>query len=126
MSRHDEPSICGNIGDFIAGGLDSQPALRRGSRLARLRRNPFLRTLYSTKAVLLWAPITVAMPNKRRQPIGSTSIEDLVRELLAEPDKWLDTKNEQLGGVKPGDLMGTVNEPVLRNLLEAIKYGSFS
>ena len=51
---------------------------------------------------------------------------DMVRDLIAEPDKWLDTENDQLGGVTPRQLIGTSKEPVLRNLLEAIKYGSFS
>ena len=47
-------------------------------------------------------------------------------DLIAAPEAWLDTKNEQLGGEKPRDLIGTSREPVLRNLLEAIEYGSFS
>jgi hypothetical protein len=50
----------------------------------------------------------------------------MVRELVAQPDKWLDTKNDQLGGMKPRDLLGTSQEPVLRSLLEAIQHGSFS
>jgi hypothetical protein len=54
------------------------------------------------------------------------SVEDLVRELVDQPDKWLDTENDQLGGEKPRELVGTPKEPVLRNLLEAIKHGSFS
>ena len=54
------------------------------------------------------------------------SVEDLVRELIDQPDTWLDTENDQLGGEKPRKLVGTPKEPVLRNLLEAIKHGSFS
>jgi hypothetical protein len=54
------------------------------------------------------------------------SVEDLVRELIDKPNKWLDTENDQLGGEKPRDLVGTPKEPVLRDLLEAIKHGSFS
>jgi hypothetical protein len=54
------------------------------------------------------------------------SIDDLVSELVDEPDKWLETNNDQPGGEKPGELVGTPREPVLRNLLEAIRYGSFS
>ncbi len=49
-----------------------------------------------------------------------------MRELVDEPDKWLDTKNDQLGGEKPRTLVGTPKEPVLRNLLDAIRNGSFS
>jgi hypothetical protein len=50
------------------------------------------------------------------------SVEDLVRDLVAAPDKWLDTKNDQLGGEKPGDLAGTPKEPVLP---DAISTGRF-
>ncbi len=66
------------------------------------------------------------IPKKKPHLTSLPSVEDLARALLAEPDKWLDTKHDQLGGVKPRDLVGTSKEPVLRNLLEAIKYGSFS
>jgi len=71
-------------------------------------------------------PPIMAVPKKKPQSSPSPSIEDLVRELVDEPDKWLDTENAQLGGEKPRDLAGTAKEPVLRNLLEAIKHGSFS
>lgn len=61
----------------------------------------------------------------KRKPL-SPSVEDLARELVDEPDKWLDTENDQLGGEKPRLLIGTPQEFVLRNLLEAIRDGSFS
>jgi hypothetical protein len=68
----------------------------------------------------------MGIPKKKPRSVSSPSIEDLVRELIDEPDKWLDTKNDQLGGEKPRNLVGTSKEPVLRNLLEAVKHGSFS
>jgi hypothetical protein len=68
----------------------------------------------------------MGIPKKKPHATPLPSVEVLARELLAEPDKWLDTKNDQLGGEKPRDLVGTPKEPVLRNLLEPIKYGSFS
>lgn len=68
----------------------------------------------------------MAIPKKKPAPPPLPSVEDMVRELVAEPDKWLDTAHDQLGGEKPRQLVGTPKEPVLRNLLEAIKYGSFS
>jgi hypothetical protein len=68
----------------------------------------------------------MGIPKKNLGSVPSSSIEDLARELVDEPDKWLDTKNDQLGGAKPRDLVGTSKEPVVRNLLEAIRYGSFS
>ena len=68
----------------------------------------------------------MGIPKKRPRSAPLPSVEDLVRELIDEPDKWLDTNNDQLGGEKPRDLVGTPKEPVLRNLLEGIRYGSFS
>jgi hypothetical protein len=68
----------------------------------------------------------MAIPKKKPGSTPLPSIEEMVRDLVAEPDKWLNTENDQLGGERPRDLVGTPKEPVLRNLLEAIKYGSFS
>jgi len=68
----------------------------------------------------------MAIPKKKPHSTILPSVEDLVRELVDEPDKWLDTQNDQLGGEKPRALVGSPKEPVLRNLLEAIRDGSFS
>jgi hypothetical protein len=68
--------------------------------------------------------VTMSMPRKARRLEQTT--EELVRELIDEPDRWLDTKNDQLGGARPRDLLNTEREPVLRGLLEAIRDGSFS
>jgi len=68
----------------------------------------------------------MAIPRKAPSAPPPPSVVALARELIAEPDKWLDTENDQLGGARPRDLVGTPKEPILRNLLEAIKYGSFS
>lgn len=68
----------------------------------------------------------MALPKRKSAPPPLPLIEDMVRDLVAEPDKWLDTENEQLGGEKPRNLIGTPKEAVLRNLLEAIQHGSFS
>lgn len=68
----------------------------------------------------------IRKPKKNLPSTACPSVEDLARELIDEPDKWLDTENDQLGGEKPRELVGTPKEPVLRNLLEAIKHGSFS
>lgn len=70
--------------------------------------------------------LSMGAPRKKPHSPHSPSIEDLVRELIDEPDRWLDTKNDQLGGETPRALIGTPKEPVLRNLLEAIQHGSFS
>lgn len=68
----------------------------------------------------------MALPKKKPSLPPAPSIEEMVRKLVAEPDKWLNTENDQLGGEKPRNLIGTSKEPVLRNLLEAIECGSFS
>lgn len=68
----------------------------------------------------------MAIPNRKSHWSALPSVEDLVRELIDDPDNWLDTENDQLGGEKPRALVGTLKEPVLRNLLEAIRNGSFS
>jgi hypothetical protein len=68
----------------------------------------------------------MAIPKRKPGLPPPPSVEDLARELIADPETWLDTANDQLGGEKPRDLVGTPREPVLRNLLEGMKYGSFS
>jgi hypothetical protein len=51
------------------------------------------------------------------------NVESLVREVVADPDKWMDTPNDQLGGNKPRQFVGTPNEVRLRELVRAIKHG---
>jgi Protein of unknown function (DUF2384) len=54
-------------------------------------------------------------------PVGD--IRQEVESVVAEPAQWLNTENDQLGGRKPEDLIGTVDEHHLRNLIRAIKHG---
>ncbi len=68
----------------------------------------------------------MSIPKRKPAAAPLPSVEELARELVDQPDRWLDTPNDQLGGARPRDLINTPKEPVLRNLLEAIKYGSFS
>jgi uncharacterized protein (DUF2384 family) len=56
-------------------------------------------------------------------PGEKEDIHQEIKTLIAEPATWLDTPNDQLGGQKPRDLIGTAREAVLRDLLRAIKYG---
>lgn len=46
-----------------------------------------------------------------------------VADLIDKPNEWLNTASSQLGGRKPKDFIGTDQEPLLRDLLRAIKYG---
>jgi hypothetical protein len=50
-------------------------------------------------------------------------IRQEVESIVADPAQWLNTENDQLGGRKPEDLIGTVDEQHLRNLIRAIKHG---
>ena len=67
----------------------------------------------------------MAVPNKLLASTPSPTIEDLVRELVDEPDKWLDTENAQLGGEKPRNLAGTAKEPVLATCWKPSNTGRF-
>jgi uncharacterized protein (DUF2384 family) len=47
----------------------------------------------------------------------------LIAEVVSEPDKWMDTPNDQLGGKKPNDLVGTLSEARVRELVRSIQHG---
>jgi len=68
----------------------------------------------------------MAIPKRKPRLAPMPKTEDLVRDLIDNPDQWLDTANDQLGGKKPKEFLGTSREPVLRSLLESIRQGSFS
>ena len=68
----------------------------------------------------------MSMPKRNASSFHPPSVKELARELIDQAEKWLDTENDQLGGEKPKNLIGTPQEPILRNLLEAIRYGTFS
>lgn len=70
----------------------------------------------------------------RKKPVPASPAQDLlpdeapdirqeVADLIDKPSQWLNTQNSQLGGHKPKDLIGTDQEPLLRDLLRAIKHG---
>ena len=50
----------------------------------------------------------------------------IVRIAHGAPDRWLDAPNDQLGGEKPRDLIGTPKEPVLQNLHAVTRYARMS
>jgi hypothetical protein len=53
-------------------------------------------------------------------------ILDLIDEVILKPRDWINIPNENLGGERPIDLIGTDKEGILRNLTRAIKHGMFS
>jgi hypothetical protein len=58
-----------------------------------------------------------------RDPDEQVDLKTLIAEVVADPDTWMVTPNDQLGGEKPNDLIGTDREVQLRNLARAIKIG---
>jgi len=60
------------------------------------------------------------------------SVDDLrkdVDEVVLDPDRWLRTPNDQLGGREPIDLLNSgqeADQQKVRDLIEAIKHGFFS
>jgi uncharacterized protein (DUF2384 family) len=69
------------------------------------------------KGLLMRSTINGLLPGEKKD------IHQEIKTLIAEPAQWLDTPNDQLGGRKPKDLIGTDREQLLRDLLRAIKYG---
>jgi Protein of unknown function (DUF2384) len=58
-----------------------------------------------------------------RDPDLDSDLRALISEVVDKPDKWLDTPNDQLGGKKPSELIGTNREGAIRDLARAIKIG---
>ncbi len=56
-------------------------------------------------------------------PGEKQDIRKEIEALVKEPRRWMDAPNDQLGGEKPRDLIGTNREQRLRDLLRAIRYG---
>jgi hypothetical protein len=74
------------------------------------------------------------MPNKSRpsstegtvvRPGPSAKLAELLDSVVDDPEKWLSTPSVQFGGRKPGDLIGTAEEPKIFDLLHAVDQGLF-
>lgn len=50
-------------------------------------------------------------------------MNEVLSGLVDDPCAWAQQPNDQLGGRKPEELIGTPDEPRLRDLIRAIKYG---
>ena len=57
--------------------------------------------------------------------IDSSLLQD-VGGFVENPEKWFRTSNVEFEGRRPVDLLGTADEPRLRNRIEAAKLGLFS
>ena len=52
------------------------------------------------------------------------NIYEELQDIVRDPDQWLDQPNDQLGGKRPRDFLGSPEkEKPLRDLLRAIKHG---
>jgi DNA-binding transcriptional ArsR family regulator len=58
-------------------------------------------------------------------PIDPNLLRD-VAGFVDDPEKWFHTPNRELGWQKPIEMLGTDEEPKLRNSIEAAKFGMFS
>ena len=50
-------------------------------------------------------------------PEENSDIGQEIAAIIKEPSQWLDMPNDQLGGDKPKDLIGTAREQFIRDLL---------
>jgi hypothetical protein len=50
-------------------------------------------------------------------------LRDEAKRVVADPDLWLATPHEFLGGRSPSEMFEEGNDQAVRDLLRAIKYG---
>jgi uncharacterized protein (DUF2384 family) len=70
-------------------------------------------------------PLRGDEPNDETAQIDSSLLQD-VGGFVDDPEKWFRTSNVEFEGRRPVDLLGTSDEPRLRNRIEAAKLGLFS
>ena len=58
-------------------------------------------------------------------PFEQQTTLQMVKEYFADPDAWLDHPNPVFGGRAPRSLIGTADEPMIRNRLIAANFGLF-
>jgi hypothetical protein len=56
---------------------------------------------------------------------ASPELRELLNAVVDDPQKWLSTPSMQFGGRRPGDLVGTDEEPKVFDLLHAVEQGLF-
>lgn len=60
---------------------------------------------------------------------GTDDLRKEIADIVLDPDRWLITPNDQLGGREPIDLVNSSDEAdrqLVRDLIEAIKHGMFT
>jgi Protein of unknown function (DUF2384) len=74
-------------------------------------------------------PASAPPARPRKSKAAASFPPDLRGELesvLAEPDLWLNTPNDQFGGRTPLELVGTPDERLLHQWVGAVKHGIYS
>jgi aminoglycoside N3'-acetyltransferase len=66
---------------------------------------------------------TAASSRQKLCPDEKQDLRAEAAEVVADSDRWLERPHELLGGRKPADFIGTADEPLLRDLLRALKHG---
>jgi hypothetical protein len=72
----------------------------------------------NTKRRIVRSPMTNGL-----LPEEDSDIRQDIATVIADAERWLDMPNDQLGGAKPRDLIGTHREQIVRDLVRAIKHG---
>lgn len=70
--------------------------------------------------------IAPTVPHTTGDPDETAPVEQLLRAVVPDPDDWRVAPNPRLGGRTPDSFIGQPDEPVLRDLLRAIKHGFVS
>ena len=80
----------------------------------------------SERAKLCAGGRTIVGATHDRDPDLDSDLKALISEIVDRPDQWLDTPNNQFGGCKPRDLIGTHREGVLRESRPGYQEGNNS
>jgi DNA-binding transcriptional ArsR family regulator len=122
----------------LVGG--SQPAtshhlalLRNAGVVTRQRQgNKDVYVLTEQGTLLAKFKVVTKVRSKDQERSGAKSLGidpallDDVAGFVDDPEAWFTTPNEVFGGQKPIELLGTDDEPRLRNRIEMAKLGMFS
>jgi DNA-binding transcriptional ArsR family regulator len=121
----------------------SQPAtshhlalLRVGGLIAARRRGKqsyYSLTQHGSEVVSILVPLQNGTYHSSQTPpvreITTPIDPKLLRDVAGfvdDPERWFHTPNRELGWQKPIEMLGTDEEPKLRNRIEGAKYGMFS
>jgi hypothetical protein len=91
---------------------------------------PYFFTFGDTESLIgptkIGAMITMTSPPMQslpRDPDETVDLKSLIEDVVPDAGMWKETPNAALGGRKPADLINTSMEPILRNMLRAVKHG---